>query len=243
MTTAPILRRLGPDPEGPPPSADWSAAIPAVAQVLRDGWDLTAVTVLVGDNGSGKSTLVEACALAVGTGPEGGSRGSEFSTRPTESDLWRRLVAERSPGATRRAFFLRAETAHAFYTYLEDNPGMRPEPVFHEMSHGESFLALVGDRMKRPGLYLLDEPESALSFHGCLALLAHLHALVASGSQVILSTHSPVLAALPGAQIWELGAWGMRRSAWEDLELVRAWRGFLADPARYLRHVLDDAPA
>ncbi|MCC2308223.1 AAA family ATPase [Cellulomonas chengniuliangii] len=241
METAPILRRLAPDLGAPPIPAPWYAEIPAIAQVLREGWDLSAATVLVGDNGTGKSTLVEACALASGTGPEGGSRGSGFSTRPSESDLWRRLVVERRAGAPRRAFFLRAETAHSFYTYLEDNPGARPEPVFHEMSHGESFLALVGERMRRPGLYLLDEPESALSFHGCLALLARLHTLMASGSQVILSTHSPVLAALPGARIWELGEWGMRPCAWEDLDLVRGWRGFLDEPARYLRQVLDGA--
>jgi len=132
---------------------------------------------------------------------------------------------------------------HSFYSYLEDNPGRGPEPVFHEMSHGESFVALVTSRMKPryPGLFVLDEPESALSFTGCLSLLAHLTALVSTTpSQVLLSTHSPVLAALPGATVHEVGEWGLRPCDWEDLDLVRGYRGFLDDPRRYLRHVADD---
>lgn len=130
----------------------------------------------------------------------------------------------------------------SFYTYLEENPRRVPEPAIHEMSHGESFLELVIDRMRAPGLYVLDEPDSALSFSGCLALVAHLHSLVANGeSQVIVSTHSPLLAALPGATIWEAGDWGLRPSAWADLDFVRRWRGFLDDPDRYLHHVLDPA--
>lgn len=209
-----------------------------MAQVLDDGWPLARATVLVGENGAGKSTLVEAVAVAFGLGPEGGSTGSMHVTRTSESELSQHVRLSREAGAPRRGFFLRAETMHSFYTYLEDNPG-GPEPAFHEMSHGESFLALATDRMNRPGFYVLDEPESALSFTGCLALVAHLHDLVTRGSQVILSTHSPVLAALPGAQITEVGEWGLRTSAWEDLDLVLRWRGFLDDPRRYLRHVLD----
>ncbi|MFI2752899.1 AAA family ATPase [Cellulomonas sp. P22] len=238
MTTAGIVRAVVPDPRHRPPADAWFRAVPAVAQVLDDGWPLAPATVLVGENGAGKSTLVEAVALAFGLGPEGGSTGSMHVTRTSESELWRHVLLRREAGAPRRGFFLRAETMHAFYTYLEDNPG-GPEPAFHEMSHGESFLALVSERMTRHGLYVLDEPESALSFTGCLALVAHLHDLVARGSQVILSTHSPVLAALPGAQITEVGEWGLRTSAWEDLEVVLRWRGFLDDPRRYLRHVLD----
>lgn len=234
-----IVRRVSADVGEAPSDDEWFLSVPAVSQVLRDGWDLTAVTVVVGENGAGKSTLVEAIALAYGMGSEGGSTGSRHSTRSSESPLWRYLTLEREPGGSRRGFFLRAETMHSFYTYLEENPSRQPEPLFHEMSHGESFLELVTDRMRGPGLYLLDEPESALSFTGCLALLAHLHALVAAGgSQVILSTHSPLLAALPGAAIWEVGEWGLRSSAWDDLELVRRWRGFLDDPGRFVHHIL-----
>src|SRR3954447_3658663 len=141
----------------PLPTDAWFTQVPAVAQVLREGWLLDQVTVLVGDNGAGKSTLVEAVAMMFGMAAEGGSTGSMHSTRRTESELWRHLLLEREIGGPRSGFFLRAETMHSFYSYLEANPG-GPEPVFHEMSHGESFLALVEDRMKvrRPGLFLLD---------------------------------------------------------------------------------------
>lgn len=231
------VRRLRADPAHPVPADAWFRRVPAVAQVLRDGWALSAATVLVGENGAGKSTLVEAVAQACGMGAEGGSTGARSTTRSTESTLHEHLRVERGAGAPRWGFFLRAETMHGFYTYLEDNPGSGPEPVFHEMSHGESFLAVVGSRMDRPGLYLLDEPESALSFTGCLALLAHLRDLVAGGSQVVLSTHSPILAALPGAQVWEVGDLGLHEKAWADLDLVTGWQGFLAAPERYLRHL------
>ncbi|MEN0130363.1 MAG: AAA family ATPase [Brevundimonas sp.] len=220
-----------------PETREWWTRIPAVRQVLSEGWQLAPITVLVGDNGAGKSTLVEAVAAAYGMGPEGGSIGSGYSTRATEAGL--ELTVRRDIGAPRAGFFLRAETMHAFYSFLEDNPGARAEPMFHRMSHGESFLSLVGDRMLRPGLYLLDEPESALSFDNCLALVAHAKDLEARGSQILLSTHSPVLAAIPGAVIWEVGEWGMRQCEWEDLDLVRRWRGFLDSPQSFLRRLLD----
>lgn len=231
------VRRVRADDREPVPAGAWFTRVPAVAQVLREGWDLTPVTVLVGENGAGKSTLVEALAMAFGLGAEGGSTGARNRTRASESGLAQHLLLERGAGASRRGFFLRAETMHGFYTYLEENPGIRPEPMFHEMSHGESFLGLVEDRMRRPGLYVLDEPESALSFTGSLALLAHLGALVAEGSQVVLSTHSPLLAALPGARVLEVGEWGLRETPWDESDLVLSWRGFLGAPERYLRHL------
>lgn len=133
--------------------------------------------------------------------------------------------------------FLRAETMHGFFTYLELNPG-RNNTAFHDMSHGESFLELAVDRFRGPGLWVLDEPESALSFAGCLSLLSVLKRLLAEGgSQVILSTHSPLLAALPGAQILEVGPWGLRRREWVELELVSSWKAFLDGPERFLRHL------
>jgi predicted ATPase len=222
----------------PLPRDVWPATLAPVRQLLDDGLDLDPVTVFVGDNGVGKSTLVEAIALAYGMGPEGGSTMSGHSTRPTESQLWEHLVLGREPGATKSGFFLRAETMHGLFTFLEEHPGARPEPRFHERSHGESFLDFVIDRSQWPGLWILDEPESALSFSGCLALIGLLQAIVEGGTgQVVLSTHSPVLAAFPGATIHEVGEWGLRRAAWDELDLVRNQRAFLAAPDRYLRHL------
>lgn len=219
------------------PSA-WPATLPGVRHLLRDGLDLGPITVLVGENGSGKSTLVEAIAMAFGLSREGGSQHARHSTRETESGLHESLQIVRSAGGSRWGYFLRAETMHGFYTYLENHPGN--DPIFHEMSHGESFLELLAHRFDSPGLYVLDEPESALSFTGCLALVGHLHALVGSGGQVVMATHSPIVAAMPGATLLEVGDWGLRRVTWDELALVDHWRRFLAAPQAYLRHVLAD---
>jgi predicted ATPase len=212
--------------------------VPAVAQLLREGLELgPGATVLVGENGSGKSTVLEVLAAALGLNAEGGSVGARHATRRTEPGSLD-LVVERSPGADRWAYFLRDETLHGLYSYLEANGNPnRPEPRFHELSHGEAFLALLGRRASPRGLYLLDEPDAALSFTGTLTLVALLGDVVAGGGQVLLATHSPVLAALPGATLVEVGPWGLRRTTWEQLDLVGHWRQFLADPASYLRHL------
>jgi predicted ATPase len=229
------VRSLGEHPLNPLDRTLWPATLPPVAQVLDHSLELGSATVFVGENGSGKSTLVEAIALAYGLGPEGGSTGARHATRATESRLWDHLQLVRNAGASKRGYFLRAETMHAFYTYLEQHPGWRPEPVFHERSHGESFLDLVDHRFKGAGLWVLDEPESALSFSGCLALVDRLRSLLADGkSQVVLSTHSPVLAALPGADVYEVGEWGLRRREWMDLALVDDYTRFLLDPQSFL---------
>jgi predicted ATPase len=219
--------------------ADWPASLPCVAQLLEDGLDLGPLTVFVGENGSGKSTLVEGIAQAYGLSPEGGSTGARHTSRVSESPLWQALALSRGIGASRWGFFLRAETMHGYYSYLEDNPGKVREPIFHEMSHGESFLEVLANRFTSPGLYILDEPESALSFSGCLALVGLLHRMATHGNmQAIVATHSPIIAATPGARIIEVGSWGLRDQAWADLELVQNWQSFLDEPARYLRHVI-----
>ena len=229
-----------PDDDAPVEPGRWPATIPAVAQVLREGIDLDpGATFLVGENGSGKSTIVEAVAVAYGLSPEGGSRQARHSTRPSESPLSEWLRLQRGVGANRWGFFLRAETMHSFYTYLEENPSTRaPDVPFHEMSHGESFLAILESRFDEPGFYCLDEPEAALSFQSTLALMAVLQRIVDDGGQVLCATHSPVLAALPGARILEVGEWGVRPAQWDDLELVQHWRSYLDAPSRYLRHLL-----
>lgn len=202
--------------------------------------DLGPATVFVGENGTGKSTLVEALAMAYGLNAEGGSTGARHSSRPSESGLDAHLRLVRNAGASRWGFFLRAETMHGFFTYLEDNPGPS-DASFHTMSHGESFGELfASSRFSGPGFYVLDEPESALSFSRQLALLGQLHDLAASGeAQVVLSTHSPILAALPGARILELDEDGYTERAWDDLDIVDHYRRFLDDPRRYLRYLLE----
>jgi predicted ATPase len=218
----------------------WPATIPAVAQLLQQGMELNVgVTLLIGENGTGKSTIVEAVAMAFGLSAEGGSVGARHSTRASESELFRWLRLERSPGASRWGFFLRAETMHGFFSYLEANPpAARKDPSFHELSHGESFLEVLRTRFNTPGLYCLDEPEAALSFSAQLALIATMHDVGRDGGQILCATHSPLVAAVPGATILETGPWGIRRSSYEDLELVQHWRAYLTDPGRYLRHIM-----
>ncbi|WP_258066631.1 AAA family ATPase [Rathayibacter sp. AY1F6] len=233
FSTLPV-RRVQARPEHPADLARWPATLAPVRQVLAEGWDLGQVTVITGENGSGKSTLLEAVALAYGLNAEGGSTGAMHSSRASESDLAEHLQLVRGAGASKRGFFLRAETMHGFFSYLGE---VGIDGGYHERSHGESFLDIVANRSRISGLWLLDEPESALSVSGCLALIGQLRDLVAGGSQVVLSTHSPILAALPGADLYELDETGLRLCRYDDLDLVRTWRGFLDQPARFLRRL------
>jgi predicted ATPase len=220
-------------------SGTWPGNVPAVAQILRDGLELPAgLTVLVGENGSGKSTIVEMIAEACAMNPQGGSAGSGYHTRDTEPGIGRHLVIEREPGRPHWSYFLRADTMHGQYSYLEANPG-RTRENFHELSHGEGFLEMLRTRVNERGFYLMDEPDAPLSFTASLALVAMLHDLVEAGSQLVVATHSPVIAAVPGASILELGDWGIRGTTWEQLELVAAWRQFLTSPGRFLHYLLD----
>jgi predicted ATPase len=237
------IRRFRPDPGAPPTDEQrrrWPLTVPAVAQLATEGLELPAgALVLVGENGSGKSTVMELLAVTLGLNPEGGSRNTRMTTRPSEPGSLG-LVVERSPGASRWGYFLRDETLHGLYSYLEANPAAsayEPEPVFHQLSHGEAFLEVLTSRAAGRGTYLLDEPDAALSFGGSLALVSHLLALVDRGAQVVVATHSPVVAALPGATLLEVGKWGMRPTTWADLELTRSWRQFLGAPESFLRHL------
>lgn len=226
--------------------SSWPATLPCVRQLLDKGLTLGPLTVLVGENGSGKSTLIEAIAQRYGLSPEGGSTGARYSSRVSESTLWQALSLRRGIGASKWGFFLRAETMHGYYSYLEDNPSnskRHAEPVFHEMSHGESFLQVLSTRFTGPGLFVLDEPESALSFTGSLALAGLLARIARSATmQAIVATHSPIIAASPGARILEVGDAGLVERHWKDLDLVAHWSAFLNDPDQYLRHLTDESP-
>lgn len=219
----------------------WPATLAPVRQLLDQGLELSGLTILVGENGAGKSTIVEGIAIAYGLSPEGGSTGARHSTRVSESSLGSALHLTRGAGASRWGYFVRAETMHGLFTYLEDNPGGR-DPRFHEFSHGESFQALLGsDRFVNGGLFVLDEPEAGLSFTSQLALVGQLAELAADPrSQVLMATHSPVLAAVPGATLLQLDEHGITPTAWDELSVVDHYRRFLDEPMRYLRHVLPE---
>ncbi len=236
----PPVVRVGVRADDSLPRGEWPMTIPAVAQVVAEGLELAkGVTLLVGENGSGKSTLVEAIAVAYGLSPEGGTPFGRHTTRATESPLSGALHLQRGIGTGRWGFFLRAETMHGWYTYVDSHAGSN-DPDFHAMSHGESFISVLQHRFDSPGFYCLDEPEAALSFSSTLALIATLQRVVDEGGQVLCATHSPVLAAMPGATLLEVGDWGLREAVWEDLELVLHWRRYLETPEAYLRHLRDE---
>jgi predicted ATPase len=220
-------------------SGTWPWSIAAVGDLIGEGVRLTApITFLVGENGSGKSTIVEALAEAWGVDVRGGRSGRKYSSELPKSVLGEAVRFERGSEGSRmvktqaKGFFLRSETA------LEVFERFGYGDAYTAVSHGESYLQAFNDWFSVKGLYLLDEPEAALSFTACLSLIAAMHRVVEAGGQVICATHSPLLAAVPGADILELAGEGLRRTHWDDLELVEHWRSYLADPGRYLRHML-----
>lgn len=218
-------------------------SIPAIAQLHELELD-PHVTLFAGENGSGKSTLIEAIAIAAGFNPEGGSRNVTVSTRRSESVLHTHLRLVRGTRRPRTGYFLRAESFFNVATYIEDlkAPGIAAAyggTPLHERSHGESFIALVTHRFGPNGLYILDEPEAALSLRGDLALMRRMHDLVAQGSQFIISTHSPILLGYPGAAIHLMSEDGMAETPYEQLDVVTLTRSFLDDRDQFLRHLFE----
>ncbi|MBB4933403.1 putative ATPase [Lipingzhangella halophila] len=243
--------RLGGDAPDP---QEWPYTIPAIGQLLHEGLEFTQpVTFLVGENGSGKSTLIEAVAEAYGINARGG-RGSQTRKTPVQerSPLGQHLELDlTAQGAKyaanrklkKRSYFLRAETAFDFINYVSSFeyilPGYWQEDL-RVRSHGEGYLTVLRTILSEPGLYLMDEPEAALSFMSCLQLVGLLHEAGEGGAQIICATHSPILAATPEADIIEFTDTGAHHTTWDKLELVDHWRRYLAKPEKYLRHLVDE---
>jgi predicted ATPase len=220
--------------------------VPAVDQV--ETLDLGApVTLLAGDNGTGKSTIVEAIAAAMGFDAEGGEleRSGELPAVPRPV-LGGGLVPGLTANKPQNGYFLRAESFFNVANFVDSGSIYSPDlslygdVPLHEQSHGQSFLALASNRFAGESLYVLDEPEAALSVSGALALVAIVVRAAAAGAQFIIATHSPILLATPGARIYELDERGLARCAYDDLDTVRLMRGFLEAPERYLRAALGE---
>lgn len=244
----PHLERVNwaPNPRRPPDLTTWPFTIPAVAQlILEGGIDIPpGITFLVGENGSGKSTLIEAIAELYPRGGHATSSASVTGPPPSleDSPLPWHLRLRLNRFASPAGFFLRAEAMHDFLSGVDARPDEARAwggEKLQERSHGESFLAVLRHRFDEQGVYFLDEPEAALSFHSCLGLVALLDTMRKEGSQVLVATHSPLLVTLPGATLIELDEAGYRRvDGYENLNLVQQWRAFLTEPKRYLRHLL-----
>lgn len=199
------------------------------------------VTFLAGENGTGKSTLLEALAVAYGFNAEGGTLNYDFSTYDDVSDLERAIRLSYGLRKRNSGYFFRAESFFNVATAEERlySDAFHPSRKYHERSHGESFLDYMQSD-SREGLYLLDEPEAALSQQRQLTLLLYLHQMAANGSQFIIATHSPILLGLPEAQILEFTNSGITPVAYEDTESYQITRLFLDDREGLLRRLFQE---
>ncbi len=220
--------------------------IPAVSGLTELDLD-TPVSFFVGENGSGKSTLLESIAVLCGFNPEGGGRNFSFSTKDTHSPLYRHLKLVKGISLPKDGYFLRAES---FYNLASEVDRLDKDPLagplipsyggvsLHEQSHGESFFALMNERFFGNGLYLLDEPEAALSPMRQLSMLVRMKELIGQNSQFIIATHSPILMAYPGARIFLLDEPnGIRQVAYTDTPHYQVTKDFLDCPQRMLREL------
>lgn len=208
------------------------------------------VTFFVGENGSGKSTLLEAIAVNMGFNAEGGTKNFNFSTADTHSPLYRYMTVIKGVKRHKDGFFLRAES---FYNVASEIDRLDSEPSFgppvkmsyggkslHSQSHGESFMSLVMSKFTGNSLYILDEPEAALSPTRQLSLLIRINELVKKGSQFIIATHSPILLAFPDACIYLIGEGGIRPIRYEETEHYTVTRQFLNNPQKMLRYLFEE---
>lgn len=214
-------------------------ALPAVQALAEPLVFHPQVTFLVGENGAGKSTILEALAAKLDLDAHGGDTTLTLIQHAADTPLHEALVLARGARSPTMRYFLRAESFFDVARHVDDNVGALAAHggrALHGMSHGESFLALMIERFSSGGLFLLDEPEAAMSPQGCLALLRRIHELTAEGAQFVIATHSPLLLAFPEATIYALGE-DIQPVAYQETEHYRLTREFLEAPERYLRRL------
>lgn len=211
--------------------------IPSIVNLNELGFRKS-VTFITGENGSGKSTLVEATALNAGFNPEGGGRNFNFRTQDSHSNLFNHLKLIRSAYREKDGFFLRAESFYNFASNL-DQLGYEIKQYYggkslHEQSHGESFLALLVNRLYGNGLYIFDEPEAALSISSQFKMLVRMKELADKNSQFIIATHSPILMAYPNADIYVVSETGIDLIDYESTEQYRLTKYFINNYRQFL---------
>lgn len=235
----PFLRRVTSLPDKWDPSRH-----PFNVRAFYSGVDIefrSNVTFFIGENGSGKSTLLEAIAECCGFNPEGGNRDHHFATFGDRSDLAKVLRLSWLPKVT-EGFFLRSESFYNFATYIEQVSNLRAYggKSLHEQSHGESFLSLFVNRFEQ-GIYILDEPEAALSPQRQLSFLKIIHDLERFGhAQFLISTHSPIILSYPGAVLFNLDGDEIREINYNESEHYLVTRDFLNSPERFFKRLFDD---
>ncbi|MBD5643687.1 AAA family ATPase [Clostridium botulinum] len=202
------------------------------------------VTYIVGENGTGKSTILEAIAIACGFNPEGGTRNFNFSTKDTHSDLYENLKLVRGVKRPYDGFFLRAESFYNVATNIDEIYEIDALDPYggvslHSQSHGESFLSVIRNRFSGNGLYILDEPEAALSPSRQMSMLVIMHELIKKNSQFIIATHSPIIMSYPDSIIYELRD-GIKEVMYKDTEHYKITRNFLDKPEKMLKVLLSE---
>ncbi|MCM3711843.1 AAA family ATPase [Sporosarcina luteola] len=207
------------------------------------------ITYVIGENGMGKSTLLEGIAIAYGFNPEGGTLNFNFSSFDSHSELDAYIRLVKGTERPRDHFFFRAETFYNMATNIEqlDQEPYGPRIIdsfggtsLHEQSHGESFFAVFRERFRGNGLYILDEPEAALSPLRQMSLLARINELVKEGSQFIISTHSPVIMAHPHSKIVQITEDGIHETTLEETDHYSIMKQFFDDRDRLLHHLFLD---
>ncbi len=216
----------------PHPDDKYPFNIPVIKN-LKELEFKSSVTYIIGENGSGKSTLLEAIAVKMGMNAEGGGRNFNFSTNETHSELHESLKIVKTPYRLYDCYFYRAESFYNAISYLESLPKYGGNPFFsyggknlHNMSHGEGMVALFENRLEQ-GFYIFDEPEAALSYQNQLRFLIWIKQAVRAGSQIIISTHSPVVLSYPKADILVIGENGLEPTTYEDSYIYRDMQAFI----------------
>lgn len=228
----------------PADSKKYPFSIPAVKDISKIQFNRP-VTFLVGENGTGKSTIIEAIAVAAGFNAEGGSKNYNFTSQNTTSSLNENLTLIRGYSREKYGYFLRAESFYTTANYAENGTELitGPAPLYfdgkrmHEQSHGEAFVSIVKE-FRPKGLYIFDEPESALSPKRLFELMRSIHKFVNQGSQFIIATHSPVLLSYPSV-IYEMSDAGIQHKTYDELASVQLTRDFLNHPDVFLRHIIE----
>ena len=199
------------------------------------------ITLFVGENGSGKSTLLEAIAVAHGFNPEGGTKNYSFSTHDTHSELCDAIRISKSYRKEIWGYFLRAESFYNVATKEEEYAdSSHPSARYHEKSHGEGFLALAQNNFRPNGLYLLDEPEAALSPQRQLTLLMEIYRCAKEGAQFFIVTHSPILLGIPNAEILSFDNGSIHTCSYEETESYQVTEMFINNRDVLLNRLLEE---
>lgn len=241
------IRYIELDRDNVPSFSEYPFNLPAI----RDLQSLSfhpKVTFIIGENGSGKSTILESIAVAYGFNAEGGTRNFNFTSRATHSDLNNFMRVVKGTKKPRNGFFFRAESFYNFASNIDDldrEMSFGPPLIksyggrsLHEQSHGESFFAVFLNKFSGEGIYILDEPEAALSPSRQMSMLSRMHELVCEGSQFIIATHSPIVMAYPDALLYQIRE-GFEKVSYEETEHYQVMSSFLNNREKMLSILLE----